>query len=107
MMDTNDPDLPVHCQLDRKRLASMETKIDLVLKNQADIVAIDGPLSRVRDEVKDVGSLAKAAHRRLDRHDADIQSLTEKQWAIVWKVVGGIGAAGAVATVIARAIGAL
>lgn len=88
--------LPVQCHLDRKKLATIEAKLDLIIGNQADFVSIDGPLGKVRDEVKAVGSKVAAAHRRLDGHDNVLHDLSDRQWQIVWKVGGGVAGGGGV-----------
>jgi hypothetical protein len=96
--------LPASCQLDRNRLTVMETKIDQILDNQTSFISIDGPLGKVRDEVKKVGSLANAAHKRLDEHEHDIASIANRQWQIVVKVAGGVLGGGGVLVIIMKAV---
>jgi hypothetical protein len=96
--------LPIECQIDKKRLTSLEAKIDLVLDNQQKLISIDGPIGRVRDEVHEVASVAKAAHERLDSHEQIIKDIGGRQWQIVWKVAGGVMGGGGILVLLVKMV---
>jgi hypothetical protein len=99
-----DEQLPITCQMDRKRLNAVEAKLDLILDNQQKLISIDGPIGRVRDEVHQVASVAKAAHERLDSHEQIIKDIGGRQWQIVWKVAGGVMGGGGILVLLVKMV---
>ena len=95
-MPDTDASLPTHCQLDRKRLTSIEAKLDLTLNRLEHFGSIDGPIGKLQQEIIINRQVAEAAHKRIDSHDAVLERIGLRQWQIVWKtaaiVSGGGGA---------------
>lgn len=102
-----DEKIPRECQIDRKRLTTLEAKIDLILDNQQKLISIDGPISRVRDEVHEVAAVARSAHERLDSHEQIIKDIGGRQWQIIWKVAGGVMGGGGVLIMLTKIVEAV
>jgi len=91
-----DATLPATCQLDRKRLTSIEAKLDLTLGKLEHLGSLDGPMGRLKEEIIRNVQRIDAAHQRIDAHDNVLERIGGRQWQIVWKtaaiVSGGGGA---------------
>lgn len=89
-----DETLPATCQLDRKRLASIETKQDQTLLKLEHLVSIEGPISKVREEIIRNVQRIEAAHKRIDAHDTVLERIGGRQWQMVWKTAAVLGGSG-------------
>jgi len=92
----DDSTLPVTCQLDRKRLTSIEAKMDLALGRLESLVSIDGPIGKLQQEIIINRQVAEAAHKRIDAHDHVLDDIGGRQWQIVWKTAAILGSGGGV-----------
>ena len=95
-MPDTDPTIPVTCQLDRKRLSSIEAKLDLTLGKLERFGSIDGPIGKLQQEIILNRQMTEVAHHRIDAHDTVLDRIGTRQWQIVWKtaaIVGGSGGA--------------
>ena len=101
---TNDESLPATCQLDRKRLSSIEGKLDQTLGKLETLTSIDGPIGKVQQEIIINRQVADAAHKRIDAHDIDIGSIGKRQWELVLKTAGGVLGGGGLMFVAAKVI---
>jgi len=102
-----DQTLPATCQLDRKRLTSIEAKLDLTLGKLEHLGSIDGPMGRLKEEIIRNVQRIDAAHQRIDAHDCVLERIGGRQWQIVWKtaaILGGSGGAMFVAVKILEAV---
>jgi hypothetical protein len=94
-MTIND-ELPLTCQLDRKRLASIDAKLDLALNKIELFGSLDGPVGKLKEEIIKNAQLVESAHMRLNGHDEILKSLSNRQWDIVWKAVAVIASGGGI-----------
>lgn len=81
---------PLECQLDRKRLGTIEAKLDLTLGELKNLVSIDGPIGKLQKEIILNRQLTEEAHKRITVHDHEMESLSNRQWGLVIKAVGAV-----------------
>ena len=91
-----DEELPITCQLDRRRLGTIEAKLDLTLKELKGLVSIDGPIGKLQQEIILNRQMTEAAHKRLDDQGIALDKLNGRQWEMVLKVAGGVLGGGGV-----------
>ena len=84
------------CQLDRRRLGTIEAKLDLTLKELKGLVSIDGPIGKLQQEIILNRQMTEAAHKRLDDQGMALDKLSGRQWEMVLKVAGGVLGGGGV-----------
>jgi hypothetical protein len=82
--------------MDRKRLTSIETKLDLTLNRLEHFGSIDGPIGKLQQEIIINRQVAEAAHKRIDGHDAVIERIGGRQWQLWGKVAAFVGGGSAV-----------
>jgi len=98
----DDSTLPATCQLDRKRLTSIETKLDLTLSRLEHFGSIDGPIGKIQQEIVINRQMTSAAHKRIDAHDNVLERIGMRQWQIVWKTAAVVGGSGGVVFVLIK-----
>ena len=95
-MPDDDRNLPTYCQLDRKRLSSIEAKLDLTLNKLEYLGSIDGPIGKLQRETILNRQMTEAAHKRIDANEHIIDRIGTRQWQIVWKTAAVVGGSGGV-----------
>ena len=103
-MPDTDANLPTHCQLDRKRLTSIEAKLDLTLGKLEHLGSIDGPMGRLKEEIIRNVQRIDAAHQRIDAHDTALERIGGRQWQIGGKIAAIGGVSGGALFLIAKII---
>ena len=101
-MPDTDPTLPLTCQLDRKRLGTIEAKLDLTLSELKTLVSIDGPIGKLQQELILNRQMTEAAHKRLDDHGITLEKLGGRQWDLVVKVAGAVLGGGGLLMIVVR-----